>query len=55
MTNPLTSTPSELRKIADAKEKKAEIKTGAAYHTLMQAAQALRAEADEMERVIDNG
>ncbi|MFA6213419.1 MAG: hypothetical protein WC714_28540 [Candidatus Obscuribacterales bacterium] len=53
MTKIHTSTPSELRRIAEAKEKKAASKTGAAYHALMQAAQALRSEADEMEGVTE--
>lgn len=45
----ITHSPTRLRELADAKEKKAQGKTGAVYHELMQQVHGLRAEADEME------
>jgi hypothetical protein len=52
----LDYTATKKRQIADAKEAKALKKTlgSQEYHALMQAAQALRIEADEMEGVTEN-
>ncbi|MFZ2172354.1 MAG: hypothetical protein WAW61_22300 [Methylococcaceae bacterium] len=45
----ITHSPTRLRELADAKEKKAQGKTGAVYHNLMQQVRRLRAEAEEIE------
>jgi hypothetical protein len=45
----INHSPTRLRELAEAKEKKAQGKTGAVYHNLMQQVQGLRAEAAEIE------
>lgn len=49
----ITHSPTRLREIADAKEKKAIGKCGAEYHHLMQQVRDLRAEADELDKLTE--